>query len=191
MSLNGIRLSTGTEQASYDKLRKAFPHPDAFRAFEWELQFALEGIQNSSRPRPDRWRSAVGMTRKQFAGLPGKFEKTASAIENLIPRTFRSTGLSSAPFTIDDVERLPGLLRSYARFIDAEWKKLDRLFSKRPRLSNRRWAVYQLVLHVRFATGKPMYSDLANVLTGAARSLKVNDSGLDVDSLKTLYASMQ
>lgn len=148
------------------------------------------------------WESVLGMTKKQIAYLPKQLTQMARTIKKLNQHPLLKMDMwkdasllslytkAEKRTIIKNVDCLPSLLQFYAGFIDCARKGVGHSFSQRG-TSPRAHILLCLMQEVREATGKPMYADLAKVLTAAAHiaGLSKRDlRGLNADSLKTLEA---
>jgi hypothetical protein len=179
---------------SYFKLcRAGLSQPEVF-----EMLVGMAVIPRKGKD--PNWLSGSGMTAKQINYLPKRLQDSANQIErlnkhpNLTPGYWirgRKIAETKSEFAIDLLGKLlmglPSLLRVYAAFISGHSRSMRE--KKESRSRPRSQVLAQLVQIVRKQTGRPMFSDLSNVLTAAAHGAKTGSLGLDPDSLKSLDAA--
>lgn len=200
------RALAGNQVANncYSKLRVA-----GLRRFEWfEVLVALAASANDAHHGAKKgnqdWCLAtkMGMSAKTLSRFPQRVRSLADEIERL--NLHQLVGPEFWLFNPDIhclqgrkltdslkkslalwFGRLPGLLRSYAEYVEWQSKTMSKIVRarKRPKVAGRILVLDMLIQFVREQTGKPHYAELSEILTATANAKGVNKD-FSVDLLK-------
>jgi hypothetical protein len=174
LTMDGVG-SDETAKESYCNLLRAGTSPP-------EMLEMLVGMAVSvpRRGKAPRWLWGF-MTPKQVAYLPGRLKRLADEIERfnkhplLRPDVWiyaRRISETHPKPALDYLGKrllgLPGLLRTYAAFIDGHSKSMNSYLREAYRSGPRSQVLAALISFVRRQTGRARYEDLANLLAAAA-----------------------
>jgi hypothetical protein len=198
----------GFAKESYEKLLAA-----GFRDGE-HLQFLIGLIVSSSSTASRvKWFTGSGQTTKTFPHFLERVRRVVDEIERLHRNSWLSPDLwdhgpvseeckkAAARFNMPATEfrkkmtasfrTLPSVLENYAAVVESKWQTFERELGKRRLMAPRKELLASLFQMVRGETGRPMFSEVSQVLMAAADEAGASDRGLDEQSLKTADAEIR
>jgi hypothetical protein len=188
ITIHGVMQDMVAKESYFRLLRAGISQPEFF-----EMLVGL-AVSLPRRGRSPNWLSGTGKTPKTLASLASRLEGAAGELEKLNNHPLLRPDIWIQTRKLSEQQkksfglwfgRLPVLLRYYAAFLTAHSKTMRHFVRQKNRNSPQAQVLAGVIDLVRREAGRPMLSDLANVLSAAAAGAGTTQC-FDPASLKVL-----